>query len=197
MEHHTAAENVGTNTFNDLVSFDTSSEKTLEGLRRSIRAFGPMASEEGYYSLVHACAETGRDALIRHFIWNGVNIDQPDESRRTPLHIAVEKGDEAMIKMLMENGADITALAKNREKARHWAARFGKINAMKALEELDEDPSSTNAVISEPGELVRSGEPKPATQMLGPNKPPPLPPRVRSNQNAEREKYVSIRSAGN
>src|SRR5947207_3436317 len=107
MEPHAAADNIGAHTFKDLLPNDVSSKERWEALKRSIQSFGPLGSEVGHYSLIHACTETGRDHLIRHLIRRGVNIDQKDSYGRTPVFIAVEKGHNAALKLLIEKGADI------------------------------------------------------------------------------------------
>jgi ankyrin repeat protein len=111
MDYHTAADKIGRETFQGLLPEVPSSFQKWERLRRSIRTFGPLSSELGYYSLVHAFSETGRDHLIRYLILKGVNIDQKDLHGRTPCSIAIENGRETVVKLLKENGASLKELS--------------------------------------------------------------------------------------
>ena len=184
MEHHIAAENIGTNTFKHLLPNDSSSRRKWESLKSSIQSFGPLASEFGYYSLVHAFAETGRDNLIRHLVYRKVNIDQKDHYGRTPIFIAVEEGHEAVIKLLIDNGADVDiqspggktplviAVLNGRVnvlrlllgngadvtpwKPMHLAAKHGHLEAIRALKEAGADVAAKNDDGATPMHLAAS-----------------------------------------
>ena len=131
LEPDAAADNIGTHSFKSL--FPASSKKRWEGLKYSIRSFGPLASEAGYYSLVHACAETGRDRLIRYLIRKRVNIDQRDQHGRTPLLKGLEEGHETVVKALLQNGADVNVRGKEDETALVVAIVNGRANIIRLL----------------------------------------------------------------
>ena len=111
-------------------------------MKRSIRSFGPLATEYGYYSLVHASAEAGQDGLIRQLVQKKVNIDQKDEYGRTPLFIAIEEGHDAAIKLLIENGANINARNREEKTPLIIAVSNGRANLVQLLLENKADVES-------------------------------------------------------
>jgi ankyrin repeat protein len=91
-----------------------------------------------------AAAERGDAAAVQRLIKEGVPIDTPDASGRTPLLIATVRDDTVIARLLIDAGADVNAQDRQRDSPFLYAGAEGRLEILKMILATGADLKSTN-----------------------------------------------------
>ncbi|MBP5426647.1 MAG: ankyrin repeat domain-containing protein [Clostridiales bacterium] len=74
--------------------------------------------------------------ICDYLIYNGADINMPDDNGKNPLMYAIESGNENMFWYLIDNDADVSEVDGNEKTALMYAARAGKLSMVKYLTKI-------------------------------------------------------------
>lgn len=118
-------------------------QEVLDRIRPSLVAESNYADER---TGLHQAAFIGCPKSVRYFLSKGVDINQIDTYRATPLWLAAQNGHLEIVQLLIEKGADINAVVDdNHRTALMLAAQNGHLEVLQLLIEKGADINAADS----------------------------------------------------
>ena len=112
-------------------------------------------------SSIHDYIERDDDSQIKHWLNNCLDINEPDEKKRTPLFVAVQKNNIATAKIIIKKGCNLNQPDQTGTTPLHLAIETKKYKMADLLLTSKADPNRKNPNESTPTHLLCSTPPNP------------------------------------